>query len=556
MQLEINGAGDQRQLLEQQLDISRRRAEEGLSIDEIEQLFSAAPGQIRELLATEGYFSPAIRQEFNREANPPVARFAVDLGRRTTIDRVDIRFKGAIAEGPHTDQPRMERLRRRWALDPGDAFRQADWSAAKSNLLKALLTEDYPAAAIQHSEARIDPATGTATLTVEVDSGPFFTFGDLEVHGLERYTRDIIDALNPIHPGDAYSQEKLNELQARLDDTGYFRSSFAAVDVDPAHAERVPVRVDVVENQRRRLGLGIGFSTDSGARLQVKWLDRHFLNHNWRLESELRLDRITRLAGGDVYLQPLANGWLPSVGARFERTLNGGDQDDKLRTGARIASPNKLDEKAWALTYYADRERIGDSYLNNRQALVASFTYTKRRLDHPLTPRRGYLASVELGTGVSGVLSEQNLLRAVVRATWLVPLVQRWHGLLRGQVGEVFGASRESVPEDLLFRAGGDQSVRGYGYNTLGPTLNGVVVGGTVTAVVSGELIYQFTPQWGGAVFTDAGNASESWRDFQFKRGSGVGARWRSPIGPVNVDLAYGHATHRPRLHFSIGYGF
>jgi translocation and assembly module TamA len=556
VQVRIDGAGDLRRLLEEQLDIVRRRSEEGLSPDEIERLFAATPGQIRELLATEGYFSPLIRPEFDRNAAPPVARFTVDPGRRTVVTQVDIRFKGAIAEGPHADPRRMERLRRRWPLDPGEAFRQADWSAAKSGLLKGLLTEDYPAAAITDSEARIDPAVAAATLTVEVDSGPFFTFGELEVHGLERYTRDIVDALNPIHPGDAYSQEKLNELQARLDDTGYFRSTFAAADVDPAHPERVPVRVDVVENQRRRLGLGIGFSTDSGARLQVKWLDRNFLNRNWRLESELRFDRLTRLAGGDVYLQPLANGWLPSFGARFERTLNGLEQDDKLRTGLRIASPNKLDEKAWALTYYADRERIGDAYLNNRQALVASFSYTKRRLDHPLTPRRGYLASIDLGVGASGVLNEHNLLRAVARATWLTPFVQRWHGVLRGQVGQVFGAGRESVPEDLLFRTGGDQSVRGYGYNTLGPTLNGVVVGGTVSAVVSAELIYQFTPQWGGAVFTDAGNAADSWREFRFKRGSGIGARWQSPIGPVNLDFAYGHAIHQPRLHFSIGYGF
>lgn len=544
------------ELLNEHLDISRRRGEPGITSDEIEQLFAATPAQIRELLGTQGYFSPVIRPELDRGTSPPTARFSIDPGPAAVVDSVDIRFTGELAEGPHADPARIARLRRRWSLDPDDTFRQSDWSEAKSGLLKGLLTDGYPAAAITHSEARIDPAKHSATLSIEVDSGPFFTFGELEVHGLERYTRDTIDALNPINPGDAYSQEKLNELQARLDDTGYFRSAFASVDVDPAKAVRVPVRLDLVENPRKRLGLGIGFSTDAGARLQVKWLDRNFLQRNWRLESELRLDRITRVIGGDVYLQPIANGWLPSVGARFERTSSNGETDDKLRTGARIASPNKLDEKAWALTYHADRQRIGDTYLNNRQALVASFAYTRRRLDHPLTPRRGYVASVELGTGISGVLSEQNLVRGVVRTVWLTPLMRRWHGMLRAQAGQVFGAGRESVPDDLLFRAGGDQSVRGYGYNALGPMQNGAVVGGTVTAVVSGELIYQFTHEWGGAVFTDAGDAADSWRDFRVKRGSGIGARWRSPIGPVNIDLAYNHETREPRLHFSIGYGF
>jgi translocation and assembly module TamA len=136
VQVRIDGAGDLRRLLEEQLDIARRRGEEGLSPDEIERLFAATPGQIRELLATEGYFSPLIRPEFDRNAAPPVARFTVDPGRRTVVTQVDIRFKGAIAEGPHADPRRMERLRRRWPLDPGEAFRQADWSAAKSGLLK------------------------------------------------------------------------------------------------------------------------------------------------------------------------------------------------------------------------------------------------------------------------------------------------------------------------------------------------------------------------------------------------------------------------------------
>jgi translocation and assembly module TamA len=127
---------------------------------------------------------------------------------------------------------------------------------------------------------------------------------------------------------------------------------------------------------------------------------------------------------------------------------------------------------------------------------------------------------------------------------------------LRGQVGQVFGAGRETVPADLLFRTGGNQSVRGYGYNRLGVPFNGAIVGGTVLLVLSAELVYRITPQWGAAVFTDAGNATDSWRDFRLKAGSGVGARWRSPIGPVNIDLAYGHAVREPRLHFSVGYGF
>jgi len=558
--LEIEGAGEFQEMLEEHLDISRQ-ANEGLPPEQVERLVDTAPEQVRELLATEGYFSPTVRAVLDTSGSPWSVRIEVDPGQRTRVISVDIRFRGAIAEGPGADESRMNRLRRRWGLDPGDVFRQAAWTEEKNDLLKDLLSRDYPTAVITHSEARIDPKDNSAVLTVEADSGPAFTFGELDIHGLTRYSRAMIDNLNPIQPGEPYSQDKLNELQARLEDSGYFRSAFATLEPDRARPERVPVRLDLVENPRKRLALGGGFSTDTGARAQVRWLDRNFLRRDWRLESELRIDRETYLAGGDIFLPPvsaglLPPGWLPSFGARVERTTTGGETNDKLRFGARVTSPNRFDEKAWALTYLGDRQSIGDTFINNRQALIASFTYTKRRLDHPLRPRAGYVASVELGTGLRGLINESNIFRVLGRATLLRPLAPRWQAVLRGQVGQVFGGSRQTVPADLLFRAGGDQSVRGYGYNSLGVPQDGAIVAGPVTAVVSAELVRQILPQWGAAVFVDAGNAADSWDGFRLQRGTGVGARWRSPIGPVNIDLAYGHATRKPRLHFSVGYGF
>ncbi|RZI42876.1 outer membrane protein assembly factor [Herbaspirillum sp. HC18] len=558
--VEIHGAENFSDLLKKHVDISRESDSE-LPAEQIERLFGAAPQQIRDLLATEGRFSPSVRPALDKTGPRWTARFDIDPGPAAHIASVTIRFKGEVAAGPHADERRMERLRRRWKLDESDVFRQADWSEAKSDLLKDFLTRDYPAAAIAFSEARIDPGNNTAVLTVEVDSGPAFTFGNLEIHGLERYSRTLIDIYNPIKPGDAYSQEKLNELQSRLEDTGYFRSAFATVDVDPAHAKEAPVRLDLTENPRKRLSLGVGFSTDTGARVQAKWLDRLLFGHDLRLESQLRIDSKEKLLGGDIYLPPatsgfLPHGWVPSFGAHLEETTTNGENNDKIRAGARITSPNRVDEKVWAINYYGDHQRIGNTFLNNRQALMASFTYTRRRLDQPLQPRRGYIASVELGAGPPGLINEKTIARVLARGLLLRPLAPRWQAALRAQIGQVFGGGRETVPADLLFLAGGDQSVRGYAYNALGVEQDGAIVAAPVTAVVSGELVYQVTPQWGAAVFVDSGNAADSWSSFSMKTGAGVGARWRSPIGPVNIDLAYGLAVNKVRLHFSVGYGF
>jgi translocation and assembly module TamA len=556
----ITGAGALEKLLRDNLEIVQHAADATMTQQEWQRLIGITPEKIQNLLATEGYFSSKVDYQVVPEPGNSTARFNVTLGSVTQVDTVEIRMIGSIAEGPHADATRIENLKRRWRLKPGEPFTQKAWSDAKEALLKPLLNRDYPAAKIVQSEAEINPEQHKATLTVEIDSGPFFTFGALQITGLERYPQEVIDTLNPIHPGEPYSQYKLTELQTRLQDTGYFRSVFATVNVDPDHPEQVPVQVTVSENERRRLSLGAGFSTDAGPRGQVKWLDRQLLGHDWRMESELRVDRQTQLLGTDVYFPARANGWRPSVGTRYERTDIANEIDDKIRVDARMTGPIKIDERVVGTSYLADRQRLGGDAINNRQALIASYFYTRRRVDNLLTPQRGYEASVELDGGITGSLTEKNLGRMVAQGYTLIPLGQKWTTILRGQVGRVIGAKRDAVPGDLLFRTGGDQTVRGYAFNSLGVHVvqNGSesVVGGPAMAVMSAELLYKITPTWGAAIFRDAGDAADSWNELKLKQGTGIGARWRSPIGMVKLDLAYGHSVNQVRLHFSVGYGF
>jgi translocation and assembly module TamA len=370
----------------------------------------------------------------------------------------------------------------------------------------------------------------------------------------------MIAHLNPITPGELYSQDKLTDLQSRLQDSGYFRSVFATIETDVAHAELVPVRVDLTELEQRRLSLGAGYSTDVGARLQARWLDRKFLGHNWLLESALQLDRVTPSLGADLSFPALEgqylNGWRPSLGAHIARSDISNDVIDKFRFDARYTGPDKRNERTIGLSFLTERERLPNVDPNNRQALVATWSLTRRRLDRLISPTEGYVAALEAAAGPRGLFNEANLARLAARANWLLPLTPDWQLQLRGQLGQVYGAARERIPSDLLFLTGGDTSVRGYAYNTLGVARDTAVVGGRVLAVMSAELTHWLTPKYGAAIFQDAGDAADSWGELKLKRSTGIGARLRTPIGPVNLDLAYGQATHATRLHFSVGYGF
>ncbi|MGI4850112.1 MAG: autotransporter assembly complex protein TamA [Janthinobacterium lividum] len=565
--VELRGAGDFTAFLQNNLSIVERASDSDVSAEELQRRVAVTPHQIRDLLATEGYFSPTVEGALDASGTRPLARFTIALGAPVLVSDVAIDFAGAIADNAQMTR-RIAGLRSQWSLSPGQRFRQAAWDDAKAGLLKSLLARDYPGARISRSQALVDAQAGTVRLAVTADSGPAFTFGVLQIEGLDRYGRSRIDALNPITPGMPYSQESLNELQARLQDSGYYRSAFTTIEVDPSHPSLVPVRVDLNENERKKLSFGVGVSTDAGLNGRVKWLNRQFLGRDWRLESDLKVDRSTKAIGSDLYFPTVRDGlladvfdgafsgWQPSVGAHFERTNLLSEINDKLNTSARLTSADKNNTHSWALQFFADRQQIPDLAPNNRRALVGAYSYTRRRLDVPLSPTRGYVGAIELAAGPKGPVNVQNLARVVLRGTWLHPFDRRWSTVLRAQAGQVFGAARENVPDDLLFRTGGDQTVRGFAYDSLGVAQNGAVVGGRVMAILSAELVYHFTPQWGAALFSDAGNAADAWRDFRLAQGSGVGARWRSPIGPVNVDLAFDHATWQPRLHFSVGYGF
>ena len=126
----------------------------------------------------------------------------------------------------------------------------------------------------------------------------------------------------------------------------------------------------------------------------------------------------------------------------------------------------------------------------------------------------------------------------------------------RGEAGVTLAESRDGIPQAFLFRTGGAQSVRGYDYLSLGVKDGDATVGGRYLATASAEYVHWFKPQWGTAVFVDAGDAADSREDFDLRGGYGVGARWRSPAGPLAIDLAWGHQERSLRLHFGVAIAF
>lgn len=522
-----------------------------------------APDEVRQVLSTEGFFQP----EVEIEESLFKVRMKVWTGPRSTVNRATVSFEGAIADPQYGS--RREALEKSWPLPAGSFFSQKLWNSAKRDLLTELRNNAFPRAKISESRAAVDLDKTAVGLDVKVDSGPVMHIGAIRYEGLERYDEAVLTPLQQFRTGDVYTLQELLDFQTRLRDTQRFRSVTVLPDLAglEEHPEQraIDIRVVVVENQSQRLTLGVGYSTDRGIRGQIGWIDRNWRDRAWQLESRLVVDRLAYTGSVGVRTPLEAEGHYWSTGLNLERTdiQNTINQTGNLFVGR----GRQLGEIEYftSLTYQLDREWIlnedGSRTYYNRHALVPGYSWHVRRLDSRLYPTRGYTFNAQISGAAANVLSTTSFVRGYVRTLrfFRMPSDSALGGgvlMLVGEGGAVFSESRDGVPSQNLFRAGGAQSVRGYSYQSIGIRRGVSIIGGRYLLVGSVEYQHPVIPSVAAAVFYDRGGVSDNWSDLRTVAGYGIGARLRTPVGPVNFDVAYGQADRRVRAHLSIGYTF
>ncbi len=351
-QVEIAAPRPFRKLLTENLEIVKRRDSPLMTEDQLRRIYRNTPEEIRKLMATQGFFSPKIESSLKLPNGKWLARFSVEPGEPSRIARVSIEFEGAI------EPQRVAELREKWRLESGEIFSQEEWDSAKRALLRELSAKRYAYARIAKSEARVNPDAREVDLSVTYDSGPEVYFGDVEIAGLQRYDKKIIENLSPIKPGEPYDQEKLLEYQAQLIDTGYFGSTFVGLARDPADPARAPVEVTVVESPAKRLGFGIGFSTNTGARGQIDYSDHDVFASGWLFDSNLTLEQKRQRANARFTLPPTERGYRDSFGPEFERTDVQDEEATRLRIGGQRARKRGDYETALGLQYLIEQQRV------------------------------------------------------------------------------------------------------------------------------------------------------------------------------------------------------
>jgi translocation and assembly module TamA len=557
-------------VLEKHLDLTRlAQVAQGESVTdtELSRLLDATPGQVRELLQTEGYFAPSVkitRSGIQAAQGTERVQLVLSPGPQTRIAKSHLEITGDLANEAHAGDAQaaatLNTWLAAWPLKDSRPFRNADWVDAKDQALTRLRALGYLSATLVRSGVDIDPEQHRAEVHLTLASGPVFKRGAVAVEGLKHQDPQIALNLLSLPQGTPLVESLLLDAQDRMQKSGLYERVAIVVDPNPLQAPSAPLTLQLSEMPLQQLTFGVGFSANTGPRLTAEHIHRRVLDRDATARNKLEWGKARQAWDGDLSTHHNEGLYRWVTGVGIERLVSSADTvlSQKLKWGRAQDSP-RIDR--FYFLEFDRSSRTTDLSRSESTAYSANMNWSWRDVDNPLLPTEGWTLALQTGAGSARASSglSGGFGRAYARLTGYLPLGDRWYGQARLEAGQVVSPGGLEVPESLRFRAGGDDSVRGYGYRTLGPTVDGVVGSGNALLTASVELarpIVDSMPQLWGAMFVDAGNATENFKDYKPYVGSGVGLRWRSPVGPLRLDLAWAHQLRHARLHFSVGIVF
>ena len=578
LQLTIAAPAAQQRLLQTYLDIARLAVlapGEALSDTELRRLAAATPAQARALLATQGYMDPVVTVRREPAAAGAVAQvhIEVDPGPRSRVERAELELTGALAQaaarGDAKARETLSSWREAWALPAARDFSDSAWREAKNAALARLRAAGYASANWLQTRAQVDADRAQVVVSVTADSGPLFRTGEIVVEGLERQAQAHVLNMAGFGPGTPATEALLLDYQERLQRAGLYERVAVTLASDAGSADASTVVVRLTELPLQQATLGIGVSANNGLRASAEHVHRRAFGLPAMLRNKLEVGSVRQAWDGELQSHTLSGLYRNLIGGAAERLDSDTDRVSSLRVRlGRSYDTQRLERLAFveferAVVRPFDATVLANIATPDTTAATLNFHGTWRGVDSVILPTDG--ESLLLQTALGRVHSSKGGPGSGSFARWhgrlqaWRPLGGDWYGQARLELGQVFAAADVNVPETQRFRAGGDDSVRGYAFRSLSPSVGGVDVGGRVVASASLEVarpLLASLPSLWGAAFIDAGNAAERWGDWRAAWGAGLGLRWRSPVGPLRVDAAYGEEVKRWRLHLSVGIAF
>lgn len=550
VRIEVVGVqAEVRDNVQQFLTLYQQKDHELLTEERIKKLHRKSPSEIRDALQPFGYYAPGIRSDLQQDGDVWVARYVIDPGPALKIDQMDVQIDGAGAQDAS-----FQKLVKKFPLAAGQVMAHARYEEGKNALMQMATERGYFDAQFEVSEIRIDLEAYKADVVIRFNTGRRYRFGTLTFNA-PQFNTGFLMRYATFKAGDPWSFTELLNLQNALTDSDYF----SQVDVKPQREQSsddtVPVEIEAIARNRSRYTMGLGYGTDTGARATFG-VERRYVNengHRWRADLKI-------LEIGDSlstrYVIPLGNPrtdlFALSVGREKQRLQD--NSTTKYLLGSSVSRLQNGWQKTLFLNYERDEDFSVGGQTGSSTLVMPGINWTRIHANDRIYTTFGHRFMVEVRGGSETLGSTTSFIQARLNAKFVRRLGTFGRVLVRGDMGYTEVLNFEQLPPSVRFFTGGDFSVRGYEYNSLGTRENGELIGGTHLLTGSAEYEHILSESWSLGVFSDVGNAMDRF-DEPLARGIGLGMRYRSPIGLIRFDLArplddLGNARY---LHLSIG---
>ncbi|MFH1283346.1 MAG: autotransporter assembly complex family protein [bacterium] len=529
--------------------ISLEEKKNEITLDEtgIKKLYNQAPQEIRKALEVFGYYSPEIISKLETEKNDWIAKFIIQPGLPVIVKEVDFAITGEGKE----DKILTSLIA---VIKAGDPFNHGLYEKTKRVLLDAAQEHGFFDAHFTLHKVKIDRTARECVIILYFDTGPKYYFGRVQFFQ-EGFDDRYLQRFVPFKEGEPYSADKILALRNALDMSEHFTS----VDISLRHELQtnrvIPVKISGIVRKKYNATTGIGYGTDMGMRGSLEWENRRVDGMGHRFKTKIQASQISKSiqASYDIpLLLPLTDKLSYQAGLREELT-------DTARTKTTIVGVKRSKKlrSSWFNTLFLDFQDEFFTVANekDRSTLVipgVNWTYTKA--DALPYPKKGMKLGIELKGSEKYIASSVSFLQAQTSGKIIRQLFGENRIFIRGEAGTTAVRDFNSLPPTIRFFTGGDNSVRGFGYNALAPKdENGNVIGGHSLLVGSIEYEIKLFEKLRISVFYDAGAALDVWKQY-LNKGVGVGLRWRSPVGPIRIDLAFPitDKERNYRIHFNM----
>lgn len=512
-------------------------------------LHKQADGDIRRALEPFGYYQPRIDSSLEKTASGWRARYRIQSGPPLRVAKMDVQVLGEGAR-----DPAFQKILHDLPLAPGQILEHSRYERIKDDFQELATERGYFDARLPVHEIRVDLQAYRAEVVLHFDTGQRYRYGQITFHQ-DALAPEFLRRYLDIHPGDPYLASDLLKLQSDLLNSDYFSRVEVNTQANKAADYTLPVDVDLQPQKSHKYTFGLGYGTDTGPRGRFK-LERPWINpwgHHY--EVELLASQI-KIGLGAKYLIPGKDPRHDSFSLQANVLGEKSDTKDYLTETIGVSQQHKDDH--WVRINSLQYQRETFTISGDQQTtglLIPDLNWTYVLADNRLHTDNGLRVNLELRGSYEPLLSDISFLQGILRGKFIKSLGDVGRLILRGDIGSTWTSDFDRLPTSLRFYAGGDNSVRGYSLDSIGPRdAEGDVVGGKNLVVGSLEYDHRLFDGWSIAGFVDSGDAFDTSKP-DLKTGVGFGVRWQSPVGPVRVDLASGlqYPGDTIRLHLSIG---